>query len=168
MKSAGKWPIHLPACFASGLSETWSNVEVRWQPHPTDCLTPICCGCQSCGGELGSAWVAGQHTGPPWLAPVILPSHSSARDINNNRTSGFTLLSRVNPFHCTTNCYCSGWPGPNPRPPLPTQVPFLLLSVFISPFHLLLHCFPFLRHRKPASLTWKTLWAHTDFCGKSE
>lgn len=88
--------------------------------------------------------MAGQHTGPPWLAPVILPSHSSARDINNNSTSGFTLLSRVNPFHCSTDCYCSGWPAPNPNPqtpPRPTEVSFLLLSVFISLSHLLLHSF---------------------------
>lgn len=100
-------------------------------------LTPlpdslICCGCRSCGGELGSAWVAGQHTGPPWLAPVILPSHSSARDINNNSTSGFTLLSRVNPFHCSTDCYCSGWPDPNPPfPPSSSPIP-LAVSLHFS------------------------------------
>lgn len=30
------------------------------------------------------------------LAPVFLPSHSSATDINKSSTSGFTLLSAVN------------------------------------------------------------------------
>lgn len=103
-------------------------------PPTSSSLTRICC--PSCRGEQGSAWVAGQHTGPPWLAPVILPSHSSARDINNNSTSGFTLLSPVNPFLCSPDCYCSCWQGLKPRqhpPPLcGTLVPFLLLSVFIS------------------------------------
>lgn len=116
------------------------------RPHPL-----IRCGRRSCGGELGSAWVAGQHTGPPWLAPVILPSHSSARDINNNSTSGFTLLSRVNPFLCSADCCCSRWPAPNSSTTLhhflhPTQVSFLALSVFISLSHLLLHCFPLQPH----------------------
>lgn len=55
----------------------------------------------------------GNARGPPWLAPVILPSHSSARDINNNSTSGFTLLSRVNPFHCSVAGRCT----PGPRSP---------------------------------------------------
>ena len=121
-----------------GLLVAPGHAEATWRLG--DGLAPICC-CRSCGGELGSAWVAGQHTGPPWLAPVILPSHSSARDINNNSTSGFTLLSRVNPFHCSVDwCCCRGEPVsiPNPPPPLPTQIPLLLPSVFITPSHLVL------------------------------
>lgn len=127
-----------------------------WRSRPTDVLTPICCGCRSCGGELGSAWVAGQHTGPPWLAPVILPSHSSARDINNNSTSGFTLLSRVNPFHCSTDCYCSGWPGPNTNPTPPSLLKSHS-SCCQSSFLCLIYCctisfFSFTE----SQLTWKT------------
>lgn len=100
---------------------TWSHVEAHWR-H-TDGIP--CWITRSSGGELGSAWVAGQHTGPPWLAPVILPSHSSARDINNNSTSGFTLLSRVNPFQCSADCFCD-WQGPSPSP----STPLFLLSLF--------------------------------------
>lgn len=143
--------VYLPA-LPPGCLTCWSHVDAcwrphpadgltpltalpRWQPHPADGLTPICCCCRSSGGELGSAWVAGQHTGPPWLAPVILPSHSSATDINNNSTSGFTLLSRVNPFHCSTDCCCcccSGWPGPaQPPPPNSSPIP-LAVSLHFS------------------------------------
>lgn len=115
-------------------------------------LTQVFCCCLSCGGELGSAWVVGQHTGPPWLAPVILPSHSSARDINNNSTSGFTLLSHVNPFHCSNDCYRSGWPGLIPTaPPLSSQFSALLLSVFISASHLISQYFLVQLNRKRGS-----------------
>lgn len=105
------------------LSVVW-HVEGTWRN--ADALARICCRCcASCGGELGSSWVAGQRAGPPWLAPVILPSHSSARDINNNSTSGFTLLSHVNPFYSAAS-------GLSPKPPSPTKDPLLLLSVFVS------------------------------------
>lgn len=85
----------------------------------------------------GGSWEApgwqGNARGPPWLAPVILPSHSSATDINNNSTSGFTLLSRVNPFHSRTEGCWSCRRGLSPALPLLlVQVSFLSLSVFIS------------------------------------
>jgi hypothetical protein len=83
-------------------------------------------------GELGRAWVAVQRAGPPWLAPVILPSHSSARDINNNSTSGFTLLSHFNSF-CNSRCYhCCPSPLYTPPPLLSGS-----LSLPSSPFSLL-------------------------------
>lgn len=79
-------------------------------------LIPVCC------------WEApgwqGKRTGPPWLAPVILPSHSSATDINNNSTSGFTLLSAVNPFHSRTERagYRRGLNSPLLSPLIPPAV----------------------------------------------
>lgn len=138
---------HVEACWRPNPADGLTPLTPRWRPHPADGLTPICCGCRSCGGELGSAWVAGQHTGPPWLAPVILPSHSSATDINNNSTSGFTLLSRVNPFHCSTDCYC-GWPSPKPPSQLKSHC-----SCCQSSFLCLIYCCTvsfFSFHREPA------------------
>lgn len=134
------------------LSVVW-HVEATWRN--TDALARICrrC-CASCGGELGSSWVAGQCAGPPWLAPVILPSHSSARDINNNSTSGFTLLSHVNPFYSAAS-------GLGLKPPSPTKDPLLLLSVFVSLSHLQLQ-FPFSASHK-ASPSPETLCANTSF-----
>lgn len=129
------------------LSVVW-HVEATWRN--ADPLARICCRCcASCGGELGSSWVAGQRAGPPWLAPVILPSHSSARDINNNSTSGFTLLSHVNPFYSAAS-------GLSPKPPTPTKDPLLLLSVFVSLSHLQLQ-FPFSASHKAVSLTWNAV-----------
>lgn len=116
--------VRLPACFSSWSSDTLKPRGGLLTASPlADGLTPTrqphSLICRSCGGELGSAWVAGQHAGPPWLAPVILPSHSSAGDINNNSTSGFTLLSHVNPFHCSTDCHCSRWPAGHKHQPTP-------------------------------------------------
>lgn len=80
-------------------------------PPLTSCLQIICLDpprrCRPADGSVlrggrasGEApgWQGDARRGLPRLAPVILPSHSSAADINNNGTSGFTLLSRVNPF----------------------------------------------------------------------
>lgn len=102
----------LCACFLPPARLTRS--KPCWRPHRDDGLTWNWCW-ESCRGEQGSSWVAAQCAGPPWLAPVILPSHSSAADINNNSTSGFTLLSRVNPFCSSADCCYSCWWDLNPR-----------------------------------------------------